>query len=166
MSSIKTPFGFHSEPADVLAGVDLSGRVAVITGGAAGIGVPTARALAQAGATVNLAVRRIDAAEQVAAQLRSETGNGAITVSLLDLADLRSVKTFTEAWQGKLDILVNNAGIMAVPQREKTPQGFELQFGTNYLGHFALTVGLHRALAAANGASVVSLSSSGHFFLL
>lgn len=164
MSRIITPFGFHSEPADVLADVDLVGRVAVITGGAAGIGVATARALARAGATVNLAVRRVDAAMKVVAQLRSETENEAISVSQLDLADLRSVNAFVEAWEGRLDILVNNAGIMAVPEREKTLQGFELQFGTNYLGHFALTVGLRPALAAANGARVVSLSSSGHLF--
>ena len=85
-------------------------------------------------------------------------------MSQVDLADLRSVEAFTKAWQGKLDILINNAGIMAVPEREKTPQGFELQFGTNYVGHFALTVGLHHALAKANGARVVSLSSSGHLF--
>jgi NAD(P)-dependent dehydrogenase (short-subunit alcohol dehydrogenase family) len=84
--------------------------------------------------------------------------------SPLDLSDLRSVKAFTDAWEGPLDILVNNAGIMAVPELEKTPQGFELQFGTNFLGHFALTIGLHTALAAANGARVVSLSSTGHLF--
>lgn len=164
MSRITTPFGFHSEAADVLAGVDLSGRTAIVTGGAAGIGVATARALARAGATVTLAVRRTDASEPVAAQLRSETGNPAITVAPLDLADLRSVRAFVDAWRGELDILVNNAGIMAVPEREKTPQGFELQFGTNYLGHFALTLGLRAALAAASGGRVVSISSSGHLF--
>src|SRR5271169_4807724 len=98
------------------------------------------------------------------AKLRRSAGNRAIDIKALDLSDLRSVKAFTDAWEGPLDILVNNAGIMAVPELEKTPQGFELQFGTNFLGHFALTIGLRRALAAANGARVVSLSSTGHLF--
>jgi NAD(P)-dependent dehydrogenase (short-subunit alcohol dehydrogenase family) len=95
--------------------------------------------------------------------LRS-AGNHAIDIKVLDLSDLKSIKAFTDAWEGPLDILVNNAGIMAVPELDKTPQGFELQFGTNFLGHFALTIGLHTALAAANGARVVSVSSTGHLF--
>jgi len=111
-----------------------------------------------------MAVRRVDVAEPVAAELRRSAGNQAIDIKALDLSDLRSVKAFTDAWEGPLDILVNNAGIMAVPELEKTPQGFELQFGTNFLGHFALTIGLHLALAAANGARVVSVSSTGHLF--
>src|SRR5690349_14712401 len=145
-------------------GVDISGKRAVVTGGASGIGIETSRALAAAGASVSLAVRRPDAAEPIVEGLRQSTGNPRIDVKTLDLADLRSVKSFTDAWDGPLHILVNNAGIMAVPELEKTPQGFELQFGTNFIGHFALTVGLHRALAAAKGARVVSLSSSGHMF--
>jgi short chain dehydrogenase len=96
--------------------------------------------------------------------LRQSTGNEAIDVRSLDLSDLRSVKAFTDRWEGPVHILVNNAGIMAVPELEKTAQGFELQFGTNFLGHFALTTGLHKVLAAANGARVVSVSSSGHLF--
>jgi NAD(P)-dependent dehydrogenase (short-subunit alcohol dehydrogenase family) len=80
------------------------------------------------------------------------------------ISRIKSVKAFTDAWEGPIDILVNNAGIMAVPELEKTPQGFELQFGTNFLGHFALTIGVHTALAAANGARVVSVSSTGHLF--
>jgi NAD(P)-dependent dehydrogenase (short-subunit alcohol dehydrogenase family) len=95
----------------------------------------------------------VDVAEPIAAELRRSAGNQAIDIKALDLSDLRSVKAFTDAWEGPLDILVNNAGIMAVPELEKTPQGFELQFGTNFLGHFALTIGLHTALAAANGAA-------------
>ena len=164
MPLFTTPFGFHSTADEVIAGVDLSGRRAIVTGGASGIGIETARALAAAGAAVTLAVRRPDAAESVAAELRRSTHNDAIDVRALDLSDLRSVRKFTDAWDGPLHILVNNAGIMAVPELEKTPQGFETQFGTNYLGHFALTIGLHEALRAANGARVVSLSSSGHLF--
>jgi NAD(P)-dependent dehydrogenase (short-subunit alcohol dehydrogenase family) len=162
LTRFTTPFGFHSTASEVVAGVDLTGKTAIITGGAAGVGLETSRALAAAGAAVTLAVRRPDAAESVAANLRASTGNQSINVRHLDLSDLRSVKTFTDEWDGPLHILVNNAGIMAVPQLEETSQGFELQFGTNFLGHFALAIGLHRALASANGARVVSVSSSGH----
>jgi NAD(P)-dependent dehydrogenase (short-subunit alcohol dehydrogenase family) len=162
LTRFTTPFGFHSTASEVVAGVDLTGKTAIITGGAAGVGLDTSRALAAAGAAVTLAVRRPDAAESVAANLRTSTGNQSINVRHLDLSDLRSVKTFTDEWDGPLHILVNNAGIMAVPQLEETSQGFELQFGTNFLGHFALAIGLHRALASANGARVVSVSSSGH----
>src|SRR6202041_3024737 len=164
MSRFTTPFGFHTSAPEVIAGLNLAGKRAIITGGAAGIGIETARALSAAGAAVTLAVRRPDAAESAAEELRRSTGNPAVDVKYLDLSDLHTVRAFTAAWKGPLHILVNNAGIMAVPELEKTPQGFELQLGTNFLGHFALTVGLHRALAAANGARVVSVSSSGHFF--
>jgi NAD(P)-dependent dehydrogenase (short-subunit alcohol dehydrogenase family) len=164
MAGFKTPFGFSSTVAEVIAGVNLQGKRAVVTGGGGGIGVETVRALAAAGAAVTLAVRRVEAAEPVAAELRQSTGNDAIDVRALDLSDLRSVKAFTDGWNGALHILINNAGIMAVPELEKTPQGFELQFGTNFLGHFALTVGLHKALASVGGARVVSVSSSGHLF--
>jgi NAD(P)-dependent dehydrogenase (short-subunit alcohol dehydrogenase family) len=164
MSRITTPFGFQSTAADVIAGVRLDGKRAIVTGGASGIGIETARALATAGAAVTLAVRRPNASQSVAAELRQSTGNRAIDVKALDLSDLRSVYTFVDSWVDPLHILVNNAGIMAIPTRETTPQGFELQFGTNFLGHFALTVGLHPALCAARGARIVSLSSSGHLF--
>ena len=164
MSLLTTPFGFHSTAREIIRGVDLTGRRAVVTGGAAGIGIETARALAEAGAHVVLAVRRPDAAAPVVEALQQSTGNRAISAAPLDLADLRSVRAFARAWDGPLDILVNNAGIMAVPQREETAQGHELQLGTNFIGHFALTLWLHGALAAAQGARVVSLSSSAHQF--
>jgi NAD(P)-dependent dehydrogenase (short-subunit alcohol dehydrogenase family) len=164
MIRFTTHFDFHSTAAEVIRNVDLSGKRAVVTGGASGIGIETARALAEAGAEVTLAVRRPDVAQHVVDELRRLTDRNAIDVKMLDLADLRSVQAFVDAWRGPLHILINNAGIMAVPEFEKTAQGFELQFGTNYIGHFALTWGLHKALAAANGARVVSLSSSGHLF--
>jgi NAD(P)-dependent dehydrogenase (short-subunit alcohol dehydrogenase family) len=164
MSRFTTPFGFHSSAVEVIAGVNLAGKRAIITGGAAGIGFETARALSAAGAAVTLAVRRPEAAESAAEELRRSTGNPTVDVRYLDLSDLHSVRAFTAAWKGPLHVLVNNAGIMAAPELAMTPQGFELQFGTNFLGHFALTIGLHRALAAAKGARVVSVSSSGHFF--
>lgn len=164
MTKFTTPFGFHSTALDIIKDINLAGKYAIVTGGASGIGIETTRALAQAGAAITLAVRRPELAEPVAADLRHSTGNQNIYVKNLDLSDLLSVKAFTAEWQGPLHILVNNAGVMAIPELEKTPQGFELQFGTNFLGHFALTYWLHKALATANGARVVSLSSSGHLF--
>ncbi|MBP2708364.1 SDR family NAD(P)-dependent oxidoreductase [Microbispora sp. RL4-1S] len=160
----QSPFGRHSTASEVIEGVDLSGRRAIVTGGGSGIGVETARALAAANAEVTLAVRRPDAGEQVAADLRARTGNDAIHVARLDLADLDSVHEFAAGWRGPLHILINNAGIMLLPELERGMRGQEQQFATNYLGHFALTLGLHGALADAGGARVVSVSSSGHLF--
>ena len=159
---ISTPFGFHSTALEVIEGIDLSGRRAIVTGGASGIGVETARALAAAGAAVTLAVRRPQDGERVAAELRAATGNSAISVSGLDLADLAGVQAFASAWDGPLDILVNNAGVMAVPELTLTERGHELQLATNHLGHFALALGLHDALAATGVGRIVSVSSSGH----
>jgi NAD(P)-dependent dehydrogenase (short-subunit alcohol dehydrogenase family) len=164
MQRLITPFGFQSTAAEVAGDIDLANKRIVITGGAAGIGAETARVLASAGAEITLAVRRPEAAQSVAEELRQATGNPAIEARPLDLSDLRSVRSFVDEWTGPLHVLINNAGIMAVPDLQRTPQGFELQFGTNYLGHFALALGLRRSLAAANGARVVSVSSSGHFF--
>lgn len=159
---ITTPFGFESTADDVIDGVDLTGRTAIVTGASSGIGVETARALAAAGATVTLAVRNTTVGDRVAAEIRDGTGNPNVDVGAVDLGDLASVAAFVRAWTGPLDILVNNAGVMAVPELRMSPSGHELQFATNHLGHFALTVGLHDALAAADGARVVSVSSGGH----
>jgi NAD(P)-dependent dehydrogenase (short-subunit alcohol dehydrogenase family) len=109
------------------------GRTVVVTGGNSGLGLETARALAAAGARVVLAVRDPARGSAAAAGL-----SGQVEVQRLDLADLSSVRGFADAWTGDLDVLVNNAGIMAVPEA-RTADGFELQFGTNHLGHFALT---------------------------
>ena len=161
--ALRTPFGFRSTAAEVIEGVDLAGKRAVVTGGASGIGIETTRALAAAGAKVTLAVRRPDAAQAVAAKIAAAARNAPPPqVEPLDLADLASVRSFVARWNGLLHILVNNAGIMAPPGLERTPRGHELQFATNFLGHFALTTGLHRALAAAGGARVVAVSSSAH----
>ncbi|MFJ1745640.1 SDR family NAD(P)-dependent oxidoreductase [Streptomyces sp. NPDC088116] len=159
-----TPFGFHSTASEVVQGVDLAGKRAIVTGATSGIGVETARALAGAGADVTLAVRNVEAGRRVAAEITAKTGNPAVTAAPLQLADQASVTSFTDAWQGPLHILVNNAGIMALPELQRTPEGWELQFATNYLGHFNLALGLHEALAAAGGARVVSLTSIGHVF--
>ncbi|SDZ19323.1 NAD(P)-dependent dehydrogenase, short-chain alcohol dehydrogenase family [Amycolatopsis xylanica] len=154
--TLSTNFGYASTAAEVIEGIDLTGRRAIVTGGASGIGVETARALAGAGAEVTLAVRNLEAGNRVA----DEIGKG-VLVAHLDLGDQASVAAFTAAWDGPLDILVNNAGVMATPET-RTPEGWELQFATNHLGHFTLAKGLHRALAAADGARVVSVSSSAH----
>ena len=159
---LMTPFGFTSTADEVLADVDLSGKRAVVTGAASGIGVETARALASVGAAVVLAVRRPEAAERVAAGITESTGNKAVTVQQLDLADQASVTEFVKEWKGPLHILVNKAGVMALPELTRTREGWEMQFATNFVGHFALTVGLYDALLAASGARIVSLSSTAH----
>lgn len=161
MSLLQTPFGFHSTAREVLQRVDLSGRRAVVTGGASGIGLETARALVNAGAGVTLAVRRPDAVQAVAEELRA-AGRGAVQVAALDLADLGSVRDFAARWRGPLHMLINNAGVMALPELQTTAQGWELQLATNFLGHFALVQGLHPALPAADGARIVCVSSSAH----
>ncbi|KPL90969.1 SDR family NAD(P)-dependent oxidoreductase [Herpetosiphon geysericola] len=161
MSLITTPFGFASTAAEVAAGIDCRSQRMIVTGAASGIGVETARALASTGAEVTLAVRDLAAGEKVAAELRASTGNAAILVSQLDLADRASIARFVAQWQGPLHVLVNNAGVMASPE-QYTNEGWESQFAVNHLGHFALSLGLQPALVAAGGARVVVVSSSAH----
>jgi NAD(P)-dependent dehydrogenase (short-subunit alcohol dehydrogenase family) len=158
---ITTPFGFESTAAEVVAGIDLGGRRAIVTGGSSGIGVETARALAGAGAEVTLAVRDTDAGRRTAAEITAEAGN-VVDVGRLDLADQASIAAFVASWSGPLHVLINNAGVMALPDLQLTVEGWEMQFATNHLGHFALALGLHDALAAAGGARIVSVSSRGH----
>jgi NAD(P)-dependent dehydrogenase (short-subunit alcohol dehydrogenase family) len=159
---ITTPFGVESTAADVVADVDLSGRRAIVTGAGSGIGVETARALALAGAEVTMAVRRTADAEPLAADIRTSTGNDEVAIAPLELTDDASIAAFVAAWDGPLDILVNNAGVMAIQELTFSDRGHEMQFATNHLGHFALALGLHDALAAAGNARIVSVSSSGH----
>jgi NAD(P)-dependent dehydrogenase (short-subunit alcohol dehydrogenase family) len=159
---IRTPFGFESTAAEVADGVDLSGTRAVVTGAASGIGIETARALAGAGAGVTLAVRDGAAGGRVAADITTSTGNADVAVARLDLVDRASIDAFVAEWEGPLHLLVNNAGVMALPELQLTPDGYEMQFATNHLGHFALALGLYDALAADGNARIVSVSSSGH----
>jgi NAD(P)-dependent dehydrogenase (short-subunit alcohol dehydrogenase family) len=158
---VTTPFNALSSAADVVAGVDLTGQRAIVTGASSGIGVETARALAAAGAEVTLAVRDVAAGERTARDIRATTADRLVRVAPLDLADQGSVAAFVSTWEGPLHILVNNAGVSATPER-RTREGWELQLATNHLGHFALTTGLRRALAAAGRARVVTLSSIAH----
>ena len=159
MPRITTPFNAQSNAAEVIAGVDLTGKRAVVTGSASGIGLETARALASAGAQVTLAVRNTDAGQRAAADIQATTGRD-VGVARLDLTDRATIDAFTADWTRPLHILVNNAGVLALPERTTTPQGWEAQFAANHLGHAALTLGLHDALAAAHGARVVVVSSS------
>ncbi|WP_372351131.1 SDR family NAD(P)-dependent oxidoreductase [Streptomyces sp. KL116D] len=161
MNAITTPFGFASTADDVVSGIDLTGRRAVVTGASSGIGAETARALAATGAAVTLAVRDVAAGERVAKDITGSTGNQDVRAAHLDLTDPASITAFTAAWQGSLHVLVNNAGVMACPE-QYTEQGWEWQFATNHLGHFALATGLHGALAADGNARVVAVSSTGH----
>lgn len=155
---IVTPFDSTSTAADVIAGRDLHGLRAVVTGGASGIGLETGRALAEAGAEVTLAVRNLDAGRRAAAEI-----GGRVFAAALDLADLNSVAAFVSGWSGPLHLLINNAGVMRLPELQRTPSGVELQFATNHLGHFVLALGLRAALqtgAAERGeARIVAVSS-------
>jgi NAD(P)-dependent dehydrogenase (short-subunit alcohol dehydrogenase family) len=159
---VTSPFGFESTAAEVIAGIDLHDRRALVTGAAGGIGVETARALASAGAQTVIAARDLAAAERAAAGIRATTGNPAVSVARLDLLDRGSVDQLIRDLAGPLHILVNNAGVMAIPELRRSPEGHELQFATNHLGHFRLALGLLPALRAAGGARVVSVSSRAH----
>jgi NAD(P)-dependent dehydrogenase (short-subunit alcohol dehydrogenase family) len=161
---ITTPFTAKSTADEVSEGVDLTGRRAIVTGGASGIGVETSKTLARRGAAVTLAVRNVEAARLVAAEITAETGGASIDVRPLELTDPASVRSFVDGWDEPLDLLINNAGVMSIQERTLNDAGWEAQFATNFLGHFALTSGLHRSLAQADGARVVSVSSSAHLF--
>jgi NAD(P)-dependent dehydrogenase (short-subunit alcohol dehydrogenase family) len=161
MSRISTPYGAETDADEIVAGLELPGRRMIVTGGGSGIGIETARSLARTGAEVTIAVRRLEDGEQVARTIAESTGNDAVRAAYLDLSDLGSVRAFVDGWEGPLDVLVNNAGVMARPLA-RTAEGWEMQFATNHLGHFALATGLHEALAAAGSARVVSVSSSAH----
>lgn len=152
--------GFHAKSTakEVVSGVDLSGKHAIVTGGYSGIGLETVRALAGAGAQVTVPARRPDVARDALAGIKG------VTVADMDLADQASVRRFAEAYAAatpKLHLLINNAGIMACPLA-RVGNGWESQFGTNHLGHFALYQGVRPSLRAAGGARVVALSSTGH----
>jgi len=141
---------------------DQKGRIAVVTGSNSGIGLITARELARAGATVVLACRDTAKAEAAASQIESALPAAQLEIAALDLGSLDSVRSFAQRYPHEhLDLLINNAGVMAPPRRE-TVDGFELQFGTNHLGHFALTGLLIDRMAGRDDARVVTVSSGAH----
>jgi NAD(P)-dependent dehydrogenase (short-subunit alcohol dehydrogenase family) len=165
---ITSAFGARTTALEAIKGITLTGRNAIVTGGASGLGLETSRALASAGAALTLAVRNLAQGQAAADVLRAEVPAAQVSVGLLDLSDLASVRDFAADWMlpgSPLDILINNAAIMACPLT-RSPQGWEAQFATNHLGHFALTAALLPALQKAarktGDARVVSLSSSGH----
>ncbi|MEV6775720.1 oxidoreductase [Streptomyces syringium] len=143
---------------------DQSGRTAVVTGANSGIGYITARELARRGARVVLACRDATRGKAAEERVRAEAPGADVVFAPLDLADLASVRAFAaDLTDDRLDLLINNAGVMALPQR-RTVDGFEMQFGTNHLGHFALTgLLLPRLREAGHGARVVTVSSGLHF---
>ena len=156
---IGSGFGAKSTASEVLAGIDLTGRNAIVTGGYSGLGLETVRALAGAGARVTVPARRVEVAE---AALADVTGD--IEIAAMDLADLQTVEKFTREYDETkrgLDILINNAGIMACPEGRVGP-GWERQFGTNHLGHMAMSLALAPSMQRADSARVVCLSSTGH----
>ena len=157
-------FGHDTTTDEVLAGIDLSGKRAIVTGASTGLGEETARALASHGAQVTLAVRDAAKGEAAAARIRASTGNAKIDVGEVELSVPDRVRAFAKNWlsrNGKLDLLINNAGIMACPLA-RTREGWELQLATNHLGHFLLTCLLVPALRGGTQARIVNLSSAGH----
>lgn len=162
---LSTSFTASSTADEVMQGVDLTGIRAIVTGASSGIGIETARALTAAGAQVTLAVRNTAVGVAVAGTIESSTGGIRPRVVHLDLADKATVTSFADAWSGPLHLLVNNAGVVT-GSLERTREGWELQFATNHLGHLALAIGLHHALALGaserDGARIVSVSSTAH----
>lgn len=162
---ITSQFGARSTAREIVEGHDLSGQTIIVTGGASGLGVETARTLAEAGVEVTIAVRNAEAGAAAAADM-NKTAGGRVSVGLLDLSDLPTVAAFATAWGDKpLSALINNAAVMACPQAY-TAQDLEMQIGTNHFGHFLLTTLLARALMngseTGRASRVVSLSSIGH----
>lgn len=156
---INSPFHAKSTALEVVKGVDLSGKYAIVTGGYSGIGVETVKALAAAGAEILVPARDAAKAKDALKPIA-----GKISIATLDLSDLSSVRKFAGdvVAAGKpLHLLINNAGVMACPET-RVGKGWELQFGTNHIGHFVLTNALAPLLKKANGARVVCLSSTGH----
>ncbi|MBF8188319.1 SDR family NAD(P)-dependent oxidoreductase [Nonomuraea sp. K274] len=142
MTRISTPFNAKTTAAEILTGVDLTGRRIIVTGGSSGIGLETVRALRGAGAEVTVATRNPIGDQRA-----------------LDLSDLGSVRAFVAGWTGPVHAIVANAGIMALPTRQVAANGWELQLATNFLGHFALITGLHENLRQAGDSRVVMVSS-------
>jgi NAD(P)-dependent dehydrogenase (short-subunit alcohol dehydrogenase family) len=147
---------------------DQSGRVAIVTGANSGLGFDTAAVLAARGAQVVLAVRNLDKGNDAVDRIKSKSPDTAVTLQELDLTSLDSVRKAADelrAAHPRIDLLINNAGVMYVPSRETTKDGFEMQFGTNHLGHFALTGLLLDNILPVDGSRVVTVSSVGHRIL-
>lgn len=145
---------------------DLTGKTAIVTGSNSGIGFEAAKVLAEKNAEVIIAVRSVPKGDYAASEIKTDFPNAKLSVLKLDLSSLESVKSFTDKIKkvyNKIDLLINNAGVM-VPPYTKTNEGFELQFGTNHLGHFVLTAGLFDLIKNSSEGKIVNVSSSAHKF--
>jgi len=159
-------FSQQSTTEDVIAGIDLQGKTAVVTGASAGLGIETAKTLAGAGARVVMVARDLAKLEVAVTGIREQQADAQLETLQMDLADMSSVRAAAaDLLQRfpKVDLLINNAGVMACPLA-RTADGFELQFGTNHLGHFLFSCLIAPALLAAAPSRVVNLSSTGHKF--
>ena len=157
-------FNASSTCDDVLEGMDLSGKAALVTGASGGLGAEAARSLAAKGCKVTIAARSKEKTEAVIASIKEAHPNAELDYGELELSDPSSVNRFADEWlasHNQLDMLILNAGVMACPL-ERTPQGWEMQLATNHFGHFLLSSRLLPALKASAPARVVSLSSAGH----
>jgi NAD(P)-dependent dehydrogenase (short-subunit alcohol dehydrogenase family) len=158
--NLNSGFGAKSEPSEILDGINLSGKTAIVTGGYSGIGIETTRALSEAGASVIIPARRPEEAIEVLDGIIPKDH-----IFEMDLSDTDSIKRFTDLVQNNLslNILINNAGIMACPE-SKTSNGWDLQFAVNHIGHFVLTHELIDSMDQSSGARIINLSSTAHKF--
>jgi NAD(P)-dependent dehydrogenase (short-subunit alcohol dehydrogenase family) len=157
-------FGAATTADEVLEGIDLTGKLMLITGGSSGLGQETARALAAHGAHVVLTARNLAKGDGVAAAIRESSGNQKVEVMDVELGSMASIRSFAERFltrHPRLDVLIDNAGVMACPFA-RTSDGFETQFGSNHVGHFLLTCLLAPALLRGAPSRIVSVSSRGH----
>ena len=158
--NLNSGFGAKSEPSEILDGINLSGKTAIVTGGYSGIGIETTRALSEAGANVIIPARRTEEAMVALDGIIPKDH-----IFEMDLSDLDSIKRFTDLVKNNLSlsILINNAGIMACPE-SKTSNGWDLQFAVNHIGHFVLTHELIDSMDQSSGARIINLSSTAHKF--
>jgi len=158
--NLNSGFGAKSEPSEILDGINLSGKTAIVTGGYSGIGIETTRALSEAGASVIIPARRPKEAMVALDGIIPKDH-----IFEMDLSDLDSIKRFTDLVKNNLSlsILINNAGIMACPE-SKTSNGWDLQFAVNHIGHFVLTHELIDSMDQSSGARIINLSSTAHKF--
>lgn len=157
-------YGAETTTDEVLEGIDLTGRRVVITGASSGLGEEAARALSAHGASVALLARSAEKLEGAAERIRSRVPEADLELGIVDLSSFASIRSFADGYladHDAIDLLINNAGVMACPEG-RTADGFELQFGTNHLGHFLLTALLFDAVLAGDQPRVVNLSSAGH----
>jgi len=161
-----TVFSNESTTEEVIAGISLAGQLAIVTGASSGLGVESARALAAAGAKVVMSGRDAKALEEAANQVRDQVTGAHVEILIMDLADLPSVRDAAQrvlTQYPSVSLLLNNAGVMACPML-RTAQGFEMQFGTNHLGHFLFTCLIAPVLVAGSPSRIINLSSAGHKF--